>query len=114
MAPLVVRDHVILGVGGDLDNIPGFLRSIDPETGKTQWQWDTTPPAGTPNATTGGTIWMTGTYDPDLNLLYTGTGNPTPVLNGKSASRRQPLYLHHRGPQPGYRETCLGLPAFSA
>ena len=41
-------------------------------------------PAGTPNATTGGTIWLTGTYDPDLNLLYTGTGNPTPVLNGKT------------------------------
>jgi alcohol dehydrogenase (cytochrome c) len=84
MAPLVVRDHVILGVGGDLDNIGAYMRSIDPETGKTQWQWNTTPPAGTPNATTGGTIWLTGTYDPDLNLLYTGTGNPTPVLNGKT------------------------------
>ena len=84
MAPLVVRDHVILGVGGDLDNIGAFMRSIDPETGKTQWQWNTTPPDGTPNATTGGTIWLTGTYDPDLNLLYTGTGNPTPVLNGKT------------------------------
>src|SRR5215475_13653327 len=59
------------------------MRSIDPETGKTQWQWNTTPPAGTPHATTGGTIGLTGTYDPDLNLLYTGTGNPTPVLNGK-------------------------------
>lgn len=84
MAPLVVRDHVILGVGGDLDNIGAYLRSIDPQTGKTQWQWNTTPPAGTPNATTGGTIWLTGTYDPDLNMLYTGTGNPTPVLNGKT------------------------------
>ena len=38
---------------------------------------------GTPNATTGGMTWMTGTYDPDLHLLYWGTGNPTPVLNGK-------------------------------
>ena len=82
MAPLVVRDHVILGVGGDLDNLTTYVRSIDPETGATQWQWDTTPPAGTPNATTGGTIWMTGTYDAELNLFYTGTGNPTPVLNG--------------------------------
>jgi len=83
MAPLVVRDHVIIGVSGDFDNLPGYLRSIDPETGKTQWQWDSTPPAGTPNSTTGGMTWMTGTYDPDLNLLYWGTGNPTPVLNGK-------------------------------
>ena len=84
MAPLVVRDHVIVGLSGDFDNLPGFLKSIDPETGKTQWQWNSTPPAGTPNATTGGMTWMTGTYDPDLNLIYWGTGNPTPVLTGKT------------------------------
>ena len=83
MAPLVVKNHVIAGVGGDLDNLPGYLRSFDPETGAIQWQWDATPPTGTPNTTTGGMTWMTGTYDPDLNLLYWGTGNPTPVLNGK-------------------------------
>jgi alcohol dehydrogenase (cytochrome c) len=83
MSPLVIRNHVIIGVSGDFDNLTGFLKAIDPETGKTQWRWDATPPAGTPNATTGGMTWMTGTYDPDLNLLYWGTGNPTPVLNGK-------------------------------
>ncbi len=83
LAPLVVRDHVIVGVSGDFDNLSGFLKSIDPETGKTQWQWDSTPPVGTPNATTGGMTWMTGTYDPDLNLVFWGTGNPTPVLTGK-------------------------------
>jgi alcohol dehydrogenase (cytochrome c) len=82
MAPLVVKNHVIAGVGGDLDNLPGYLRAFDPETGAIQWQWNATPPAGTPNAATGGTTWMTGTYDPELNLLYWGTGNPTPVLNG--------------------------------
>lgn len=82
MAPLVIRDHVIVGVSGDFDNLTGYLRSIDPATGATQWQWNTTPPAGTPNKTTGGMTWMTGTYDPELNLLYWGTGNPTPVLNG--------------------------------
>jgi alcohol dehydrogenase (cytochrome c) len=80
MAPLVVRNHVLVGVSGDFDNLRGYLRSIDPETGKTQWEWDSTPPAGTPNQTTGGMTWMTGTYDPNLNLLYWGTGNPTPVL----------------------------------
>jgi alcohol dehydrogenase (cytochrome c) len=82
MAPLVVRDHVIVGVSGDFDNLSGYLRSFDPESGKVQWQWNSTPPAGTPNATTGGMTWMTGTYDPDLNLIYWGTGNPTPVLEG--------------------------------
>ena len=87
MAPLIVHGRVIVGVSGDFDNLTGYLRAIDPETGKTQWQWDATPPAGTPNATTGGMTWMTGTYDPALNLLYWGTGNPTPVLTG--------------GPRPG-------------
>jgi alcohol dehydrogenase (cytochrome c) len=84
MSPLIIRNHVIVGVSGDFDNLTGFLKSVDPETGKTQWRWDSTPPAGTPNATTGGMTWMTGTYDPSLNLIYWGTGNPTPVLNGKA------------------------------
>ena len=84
MAPLVVGNHVIVGVSGDFDNLPGFLQSIDAETGKLQWQWNSTPPAGTPNSTTGGMTWMTGTYDPELNLLYWGTGNPTPVLSASS------------------------------
>ncbi len=84
MAPLVVGKHVLIGVSGDFDNLSGYIRSIDPETGATQWQWNSTPPAGTPNQTTGGMTWMTGTYDPDLNLVYWGTGNPTPVLNGST------------------------------
>jgi alcohol dehydrogenase (cytochrome c) len=84
MAPLVVGNHVLVGTSGDFDNLSGYLRSVDPETGKTQWQWDATPPVGTPNTTTGGNSWMTGTYDPDLNLIYWGTGNPTPVLNATS------------------------------
>jgi alcohol dehydrogenase (cytochrome c) len=81
MSPLVVRNHVIAGVGGDLDNLPGYLRSFDAETGAVQWEWDATGPAGNPNGT-GGMTWVTGTYDPELNLIYWGTGNPTPVLNG--------------------------------
>ena len=82
MAPLVVGNHVLVGTSGDFDNIPGYIRAIDPETGETQWQWDSTPPTGTPNKPTGGMTWMTGTYDPDLNLVFWGTGNPTPVLKG--------------------------------
>jgi alcohol dehydrogenase (cytochrome c) len=62
------------------------LKSIDPETGKTQWIFYSTPPPGTPGSESGGAMggqmWMTGTYDPQLNLVYVGTGNPTPVLNG--------------------------------
>jgi len=84
MSPLVIKNHVVVGVSGDFDNLRGYLRSFDPETGETQWQWNSTPPAGTPGSTTGGMTWMTGTYDPELNLMYWGTGNPTPVLNGTS------------------------------
>ena len=84
MAPLIVGNHLLVGVSGDFDNLSGFIRSIDPETGATQWQWDATPAAGTPQQPTGGMTWMTGTYDPDLNLVYWGTGNPTPVLNGST------------------------------
>ena len=83
MAPLVVGNHVIVGTSGDFDNLSGMLKAFDPETGAAQWEWDSTPPAGTKDATTGGMTWMTGTYDPELNLIYWGTGNPTPVLNGK-------------------------------
>jgi acido-empty-quinoprotein group A len=94
MAPLVIRDHVIVGVSGDVTDIPGFLESLDPETGKTQWRWNTEPEPGQLGSETwpkdsdailhgGGMTWMTGTYDPDLNLLYWGTGNPNPVLAGE-------------------------------
>jgi alcohol dehydrogenase (cytochrome c) len=85
-APLVIRNHLIVGVSGDFDNLPGILRAFDPNTGREQWTFYSTPPAGTPGSisggATGGQMWMTGTYDPELNLLYVGTGNPTPVLNG--------------------------------
>ncbi|HEY7053318.1 MAG TPA: PQQ-binding-like beta-propeller repeat protein, partial [Mycobacterium sp.] len=85
-APLVVGNHLLVGVSGDFDNLPGMLTSIDPETGKTQWIFYSTPPPGTPDSisggATGGQMWITGTYDPTLNLVYVGTGNPTPVLNG--------------------------------
>jgi alcohol dehydrogenase (cytochrome c) len=92
-APLVVGNHVLVGVSGDFDNVPGQLRSIDADTGKTQWIFYSTPPPGmaeTPGGTTnadnggatGGQMWTTGTFDPDLNLVFVGTGNPTPVLNG--------------------------------
>ena len=90
LAPLVVGNHVIVGVSGDFDNLTGYLRAIDPETGAERWQWNATAPVGTPNSSTGGMTWMTGTYDPELNLIYWGTGNPTPVLSGSSRPGENP------------------------
>ena len=85
-APLLIRNHLLVGVAGDFDNLPGILTSVDPETGRTQWVFYSTPPPGTAgnpsDGATGGQMWMTGTYDPQQNLVFVGTGNPTPVLNG--------------------------------
>jgi acido-empty-quinoprotein group A len=91
-APIVIRNHVLVGVGGDSLDVPGYLQSRDPETGALQWRWDTEPKPGQtgadtwPNATAmthgGGMTWMPGTYDPQLNLIYWGTGNPNPVHAG--------------------------------
>lgn len=87
-APLLIRDHLIVGVSGDFDNLPGLLRSYDPQTGELQWTFYSTLPSDLrqpgDDAAMGGQMWMTGTYDPALNLLYVGTGNPTPVLNGNA------------------------------
>ena len=94
MAPLVVHNHVVVGVSGDVTDVPGFLESIDPETGKVEWRWSSQPKKGEAGSETwpkegdaiehgGGMTWMTGTYDPELNLLYWGTGNPNPVLAGE-------------------------------
>ncbi len=93
MAPLVVRNHIIVGVGGDAMDVPGYLEARDPETGALQWRWNSEPRPGEPGAETwpgedamlhgGGMTWLPGTYDPELNLLYWGTGNPNPVYAGQ-------------------------------
>jgi alcohol dehydrogenase (cytochrome c) len=84
VAPLIVRDHVLVGVSGDFDNIPGTLKSLSADTGETQWTFYSTSQPGTQGSAsggaTGGNMWITGTYDPELNLVFVGTGNPTPVL----------------------------------
>jgi acido-empty-quinoprotein group A len=92
-APIVIRNHIIVGVGGDSLDVPGYLESRDPETGQLQWRWNTTPRKGEPGAETwpnpeamehgGGMTWVPGTYDPELNLYYLGTGNPNPVMAGQ-------------------------------
>ncbi len=91
-APVVIRNHILVGIGGDSLDVPGYLESRDPETGKLQWRWNTTPRPGEPGAETwpnqnamehgGGMTWIPGTYDPELNLYYLGTGNANPVMAG--------------------------------
>ena len=95
IAPLIVKNHVIVGVGGDAMDVRGYLEARDPETGDVQWKWWSEPvkmgDAGSetwPNQAAmdhgGGMTWLPGTFDPDLNLLYWGTGNANPVFAGQS------------------------------
>jgi alcohol dehydrogenase (cytochrome c) len=91
-APVVVKDKVIMGnSGGDMAS-RGFLDAYDAKTGTRVWRFYTIPAPGEPGSETwsspdvlsrgGGAMWVSGSYDPDLNLLYWGTGNPNPNYFG--------------------------------
>ena len=90
LAPLVVKDKVLLGVGGGEWGIRGFVAAYDAATGREAWRFHTVPAPGEPGSETwsgdawkngGGSVWITGTYDPALNLTYWGVGNPGPDYN---------------------------------
>jgi alcohol dehydrogenase (cytochrome c) len=89
LAPLIVNGKVILGASGGELGVRGFVAAIDAETGKELWKTYTVPAPGDPGSETwpaggdhykrgGGSIWITGTYDPETNLTYWGTGNAAP------------------------------------
>jgi alcohol dehydrogenase (cytochrome c) len=91
VAPLVVKDKVIVGPAGGEFGIRGYILALDPKTGKELWRFYTIPAPGEPGSETwsgdawkrgGGPIWTTGSYDPELNLMYWGVGNPGPDWNG--------------------------------
>jgi alcohol dehydrogenase (cytochrome c) len=90
LAPLIVKDKVIIGTAGGEQGIIGFIAAYDAATGKELWKFHTIPgPGETGNETWGGdswkhgagSLWITGSYDPDLNLVYWGVGNPGPDWN---------------------------------
>jgi alcohol dehydrogenase (cytochrome c) len=90
-APLVVKDKVITGIAGGEFGIRGFIDAYDAATGARLWRFETVPGPGAPGHETwagdswktgGAPTWMTGTYDPALDLLYWGVGNPGPDWNG--------------------------------
>ncbi|MGE3176995.1 MAG: pyrroloquinoline quinone-dependent dehydrogenase, partial [Vicinamibacterales bacterium] len=91
IAPVIAKDKVIVGVAGGEYGIRGFMEAYDANTGKRVWRFYTIPGPGEPGNNTwsgdswktgGAAIWTTGAYDPDLNLLYYGTGNPGPDFHG--------------------------------
>jgi alcohol dehydrogenase (cytochrome c) len=86
-APLIVDGIVIMGVAGAEFSHRGLLEGYDAKTGKHLWRLYTIPAKGEPGSETwegdseltgGGSSWVTGTYDPELDLVYWGIGNPSP------------------------------------
>ena len=106
-APLVIKDKVIVGTSGGDDGIRGFVAAYDAESGKEVWRFWTIPGPGEFGFSSwpgesyklgGGTTWMPGTFDPELNTMFWGTSNPAPDFDG--------------GPRPGddlYTDCLLAL-----
>jgi len=91
VAPLAIDGKVIVGISGGEAGIRGFLDAYDAQTGERLWRFWTIPGPGEPGNDTwagdswktgAGPTWVTGTYDPELDLIYWGTGNPGPDWNG--------------------------------
>jgi alcohol dehydrogenase (cytochrome c) len=94
VAPLIIKDKVIVGSSGGEFGVRGHLDAFDIDSGEHRWRCYTVPKPGEPGSETwpadgeawargGANCWLTGTYDPELNLLYVGTGNPAPDFDGE-------------------------------
>ena len=90
-APLIVKDKVVTGIAGGEFGIRGFLDAYDAKTGTREWRTHTIPGPDHPDnrswagdswRTGGSPTWITGSYDPELDLIYWGTGNPGPDYKG--------------------------------
>jgi len=92
-APLIVKNMVIVGSSGGEFGVRGHLDAFDLDSGEHQWRCYMVPKPGEPGSDTwpdgeawtrgGGNCWLTGTFDPETNLLYWGTGNPAPDFDGE-------------------------------
>jgi len=91
VAPLVAGGKVIVGASGGEVGVRGFVAAFDAETGKPAWKTFTVPAPGEPGSETwpaggeqwktgGGSVWVTGNYDPETNLTFWGTGNGGPWM----------------------------------
>jgi alcohol dehydrogenase (cytochrome c) len=94
IAPLVIKDTLITGSSGGEYGVRGHIDCWDLETGEQRWRTYTVPKPGEPGSETwpadgeawqrgGANHWVTGSFDPELNLYYAGTGNPAPDFDGE-------------------------------
>ncbi len=90
-APMAINGKIVVGMGGGEGGLRGYIDAYDAKDGKRLWRLYTIPTTGEPGVETwegdsykygGATTWNTGAYDPELNTLYWGTGNPAPDWNG--------------------------------
>jgi alcohol dehydrogenase (cytochrome c) len=102
MAPIVIGDHILIGTGNDLDE-PGYLQSLNPETGEMEWRFYTVPmKAGDPGLETwasldaashgGGNVWVPGSYDPETHLYIFGSANPSAAYTSQLRGPGDNLY----------------------
>jgi PQQ-dependent dehydrogenase (methanol/ethanol family) len=89
-APLIVKDKVLVGITGGEFGARGFLDAYDAATGRRLWRWYSVPPPGEFGNDTwlgeswkqgGSPMWLTGSYDPELNLVFWTVGNPGPQID---------------------------------
>jgi hypothetical protein len=129
LAPLIVDGKVILGASGGELGVRGFVAAVDAESGKPLWKTYTIPAPGEPGADTwpaggdhykrgGGAVWITGTYDPETNLTFWGTGNAAPWFGdqrpGDNLYTSSVIALdantgRHQGPFPVSPQRFVGL-----
>ena len=92
VAPLAVKDKIVVGIAGGEYGVRGFVDAYEAKTGKRAWRFWTIPGPGEPgNDTWAGdswkrgaaATWVTGAFDPESNLVFWGTGNPGPDWNGE-------------------------------
>ena len=92
VAPLAIKGKIVMGIAPGDHGLNGFLDAYDAETGERIWRWNAIPKPGEPGNETwagdswktgGGNTWLTGSYDPELNLIYWGIGNPAPDFDGE-------------------------------
>ena len=120
LAPLALDGKIIVGVSGAETGIRGFIDAYDAKTGKLVWRTYTIPAPGEPGIETwgkgngwktgGGSTWLTGSFDPELNLLYWATGNPAPDWNADNRPGDNLYTDSVLALDPGDRQDEVALP----
>ena len=123
IAPIIAKDKVIVGVAGGEFGIRGFIDAYDAQTGKRAWRFYTIPGPGEPGHDTwagdswktgGASVWVTGAYDPELNLLYLRHRQPGPRLPQREPARGQPVQRFDGGARRRHGQAALALPVHAA